>query len=69
MPDTPRPRRLITTTEAAHLLGIHYGTLWRWVNEGKIEPDQLTLGGHFRWDPDTLLARVDKLRLRREDDA
>jgi len=42
--------RLVSTGEAARLLGVNRRTLQRWVAEGQITPDWTTPGGHARWD-------------------
>jgi excisionase family DNA binding protein len=57
--------RLVSTSVAAKELGIGRSTLQRWVAEGRIKPDLVTLGGQYRWDVDRLRA---ELRERRERD-
>lgn len=42
--------RLVSSTQAARELGVHYGTLSRWVLEGRVTPALRTAGGHLRWD-------------------
>ena len=42
--------RLITTGEAARILGVSQHTVIRAVHHGRLEPDQITPGGHFRFE-------------------
>jgi excisionase family DNA binding protein len=58
-------QNLVSTSVAARELGIGRSTLQRWVQEGRIKPDLVTLGGQYRWDVDRLRA---ELRERRERD-
>jgi len=46
-------RRLVTTKEAAGILGVHPKTVKRWGIEGKLEPVRLS-PRKYRWDADTL---------------
>lgn len=46
MPD----EKLKTTKQAADELGIHPNTLWRWQQDGKVEPSWTTPGGQARWN-------------------
>lgn len=51
MPMPPSRRsRLVSSTTAAEALGVHPGTLWRWVKDGRVKPTSHTVGGHLRWD-------------------
>lgn len=56
--------KLLTTAQAARELGVGARTLARWAQEGTLEPDLVTPGGHYRWD-------VNRLRdeLRRHQDS
>lgn len=42
--------RLATIGEASKILGVSITTLRRWENEGRLQPDEITLGGHRRYD-------------------
>jgi len=39
---------LLTTEEAAEVLGVHRSTVVRWVNEGTLVPTQARPGGRLR---------------------
>lgn len=43
-------RPLVATGVAARALGVDVRTLQRWVQNGDIEPDYTTPGGHHRWN-------------------
>jgi 8-oxo-dGTP pyrophosphatase MutT (NUDIX family) len=47
-------RRLVGSGEAADAAGVSINTLLRWARDGLIQPDDRTLGGHYRWDLDNL---------------
>ena len=47
-------RPLVTTTEAARLLGVSTRTLQQWRTDGTVLPDLVTPGGHARWDVERL---------------
>ena len=44
-----RSGRLITSGEAARLLGVSQHTVIRAVHRGRLQPDEITPGGHFRF--------------------
>lgn len=46
--------RLVTTSEAAHAVGVSARSLARWAQEGVIEPTVRTPGGHLRWNIEQL---------------
>ena len=47
--DRRRDGRLISTGEAARILGVSQHTVIRAVHHGRLEPDEVTPGGHFRF--------------------
>lgn len=53
---------LLTSTEAAALLGIGRTTLKEWVKQGKV-PALRTLGGHHRFSMGTILNVLDQMQL------
>jgi DNA-binding transcriptional MerR regulator len=55
--------RLLSTGEAARELGVHPATLARWWQQGLVEPEHVTAGGHARW---YLSSLKQQLRDRRE---
>lgn len=44
-----RDGRLISTGEAARILGVSQHTVIRAVHHGRLEPDEVTPGGHYRF--------------------
>ena len=56
--DEPEGARLITTGEAASLLGVSQPTLNRAVRRGLLQPTLTTPGGHRRFDSDELSAAL-----------
>jgi excisionase family DNA binding protein len=56
--DEPRGARLITTSEAAKLLGVSQPTLNRAVRNGRLRPTITTPGGHRRFDSAELSAAL-----------
>lgn len=58
---TTRPRRLLSTGEAALVVGVNPRTLQRWVDEGQVFPTRKTAGRHYRWDIEALKQRLDDL--------
>lgn len=46
--------RLVTTGEAAKVIGVGRATLARWWAEGLVTPALVTAGGHARWDVEDL---------------
>ena len=58
------PEELLTTGETAKRLGLSRSTLWRYVKAGLIEPDLITAGGHFRFDPEHVRRQLRALQQR-----
>ena len=56
--DEPEGARLITTGEAARLLGVSQPTLNRAVRSGRLQPTLTTPGGHRRFDSAELSAAL-----------
>ena len=56
--DEPRGARLITTGQAAKLLGVSQPTLNRAVRKGQLRPTITTPGGHRRFDSAELTAAL-----------
>jgi excisionase family DNA binding protein len=56
--DDPDGARLLTTGEAARLLGVSQPTLNRAVRNGKLHPTLTTPGGHRRFDSAELSAAL-----------
>jgi len=56
--DEPEGARLVTTGQAAKLLGISQPTLNRAVREGRLRPTVTTPGGHRRFDTAELSAAL-----------
>jgi hypothetical protein len=52
---------LRSTTAAARALGISPRTLAQWAQQGRVRPDLVTAGGHYRW-------RVERLRQHLKDE-
>jgi excisionase family DNA binding protein len=46
--------RLLSSGEAARLIGISRESLTRWAREGKVTPAMVTPGGQYRWRLDDL---------------
>ena len=55
---------LVPTSEAARRLGLSARSLSRWAQDGRVEPDLVTPGGHMRWDVERLRAQIVALRRR-----
>jgi DNA-binding transcriptional MerR regulator len=47
-------QRLVSTGELAKELHVTRTTIQRWWQDGIIEPDAVTAGGHGRWDVDRI---------------
>jgi DNA-binding transcriptional MerR regulator len=45
-------------------LGLSRSTLWRYVKAGLIEPDLVTAGGHFQFDPEHVRRQLRALQQR-----
>ena len=56
--DEPEGAHLITTGEAARLLGVSQPTLNRAVRDGRLRPTLVTPGGHRRFDSAELSAAL-----------
>lgn len=54
--------RLVGSSEAARVLGVHRGTLRRWWEAGRVKPAKVTVGGQARWSIPDLERQVDALR-------
>lgn len=59
-------RRLVPTGDAAREVGVDRSTLVRWWQAGLVAPDEVTAGGHGRWDVLQLRAALRALRQRDE---
>ena len=57
--------RLVTIGEASKVLGVSITTLRRWEKEGRLQPDEITPGGHRRYD--LVKLRPELFRLQRSD--
>ena len=57
--------RLATIGEASKVLGVSITTLRRWEKEGRLQPDDITQGGHRRYD--LVKLRPELFRLERSD--
>jgi predicted site-specific integrase-resolvase len=57
--------RLVTIGEASKVLGVSITTLRRWEKEGRLQPDEITPGGHRRYD--LMKLRPELFRLQRSD--
>ncbi|RIV20248.1 IS607 family transposase [Alicyclobacillaceae bacterium I2511] len=57
--------RLVTIGEASKVLGVSITTLRRWEKEGRLQPDEMTQGGHRRYD--LVKLRPELFRLQRSD--
>ena len=55
----------MTIGEASKVLGVSITTLRRWEKEGRLQPDEITPGGHRRYD--LLKLRPELFRLQRSD--
>jgi GAF domain-containing protein len=52
----PPPERLLSTTRAAHELGVHRSSLHLAIKNNVLAPDLVTQGGHYRFSRATLAA-------------
>ena len=50
----PERKRLLTSTELARAIGLSVRTIQRYRSEGWITPALVSLGGHARWDEDSV---------------
>jgi predicted site-specific integrase-resolvase len=53
-----RPPRMLTTAEAADVIGIHRKTLSKYVADGKVKPTLRLPSGHMRWEVEDLKAQL-----------
>jgi predicted site-specific integrase-resolvase len=65
--NVPRPDPMLTTAEAARVVGIHRKTLSGYVGRGLIKPTLRLPSGHMRWDVDDLKRQLRELDERREE--
>lgn len=56
------PKRYVSSSPAAHALGVDRATLWRWYQAGTVQPAIITAGGHLRWDIDQLRHQLTSAR-------
>ncbi len=56
---------MVTIGEASKVLGVSIQTLRRWEKEGRLQPDEITPGGHRRYD--LVKLRPELFRLQRSD--
>jgi hypothetical protein len=54
--------RLLTTSEAAKLIGVHPRTLSRYASEGRVFPTMILPSGHYRWDVEDLRRQLRDVR-------
>jgi GAF domain-containing protein len=54
--EKPPPERLLSTTQAAHALGVHRSSLHLAIKNNVLAPDLITQGGHYRFSRPTLEA-------------
>ncbi|WP_112281444.1 MerR family DNA-binding transcriptional regulator [Prauserella muralis] len=54
-------KRLVSTGELARELSVSRRTIQRYVEDGLLEPTDVTLGGHYRWDVDLVRRRIREL--------
>lgn len=60
--------RLVTTAEAARLLGVSRSTVQRYAKAGLLRPAHVLPSGHLRWDLDDLRRQLREVRQRPADD-
>lgn len=53
------PTHLVTTAEAARILGVTPHFLSRWAHQGRLTPAAPTPDGHLRWDLIDLKRQLD----------
>src|SRR5690242_4831633 len=49
-----RVSELVPTSQAAKAVGVSARSLARWAQEGTLQPDLVTPGGHLRWNVERL---------------
>jgi excisionase family DNA binding protein len=55
------PERLLSTTQAAHALGVHRSSLHLAIKNNVLAPDLVTQGGHYRFSRATLEAYAERI--------
>jgi excisionase family DNA binding protein len=60
------PEKLLTTAQAAQLLGVNARTLLRYIERGVLQPTLTLPSGHHRWTEADIRAQLDALRQRDE---
>ena len=63
-----RPERLLTTSEAAKILGLSRGVLASYVRRGLLKPYLTLPTGHYRWDLDDIRRQLAEMRPADRDD-
>lgn len=58
--------RLLSTGEAAKVIGVARRTLAAWMQNGLVEPALKTAGGHARWDVTELRRQLSKISTERD---
>jgi excisionase family DNA binding protein len=58
---TAPPERLLSTTQAAHVLGVHRSSLHLAIKNNVLAPDLVTQGGHYRFSRATLEAYAERI--------
>jgi len=59
--EKPPPERLLSTTQAAHLLDVHRSSLHLAIKNNVLAPDLVTQGGHYRFSHATLEAYAERI--------
>ena len=59
--EKPPPERLLSTTQAAHVLGVHRSSLHLAIKNNVLAPDLVTQGGHYRFSRATLEAYAEHI--------
>jgi len=59
--EKPPPERLLSTTQAAHALGVHRSSLHLAIKNNVLAPDLVTQGGHYRFSRATLEAYAERI--------
>jgi predicted site-specific integrase-resolvase len=58
---------LVTTAQAAKILGINRTTLGRYAKQGLLKPALVLPTGHLRWNLDDVRRQMQEIRESRED--
>ena len=59
--EKPPPERFLSTTQAAHALGVHRSSLHLAIKNNVLAPDLVTQGGHYRFSRATLEAYAEHI--------